>query len=101
MLTVNPQKVGGVSAFDSIVNACNLACMAVTCHTFGEIAAPLLGNAVNVPAVEIVPWMHGAFSGGPVVVDGELTANSGPGLGVSLAPEAKCRTIHQIDFDLQ
>lgn len=101
VLTVNPQKVGGVSAFDSIVNACNLACMAVTCHTFGEIAAPLLGNAVNVPAVEIVPWMHGAFSGGPVVVDGELTANSGPGLGVSLAPEAKSRTIHQIDFDLQ
>jgi L-alanine-DL-glutamate epimerase-like enolase superfamily enzyme len=89
VLTVNPQKVGGIVTFGELAAACNLTGTAMTCHTFGEVAAQLLAGVRDVPGIEVVPWMLGAFEDAPIVRDGRVHSTREPGLGVTLTPEAE------------
>jgi L-talarate/galactarate dehydratase len=101
VLTVNPQKVGGVAAFEDIVAASNLVGMGITCHTFGEIAGSLLGGADIVPCVEIVPWMHGVFADAPVVREGRLRATPGPAFGLRISSAGEGWTTRRTNIELR
>jgi L-talarate/galactarate dehydratase len=92
VLTVNPQKVGGIITFRELAAACNLTGTAMTCHTFGEVSAQLLAGVRQVPGIEVVPWMLGVFEAAPIVADGRVWTATEPGIGLSLAAEAEAWT---------
>lgn len=100
ILTVNPQRVGGVARFQQIVESCNLNGIAVTCHTFPELAAQLLLGADAVPGVEVVPWMLGVFDRLPVLHNGVMCTPDGMGLAIELSADSVEWTRLTEGFDL-
>ena len=84
VLTVNPQKVGGITPFLEIIAAANLLGVRVTCHTFSELAGQLLPFAKHVEMVEVVPWMLPLFANAPRIEHGSVLTADGPGLGLDL-----------------
>jgi L-alanine-DL-glutamate epimerase-like enolase superfamily enzyme len=89
VLTVNPQKVGGIVTFGELAAACNLTGTAMTCHTFGEVSAQLLAGVRQVPGIEVVPWMLGVFEDAPLVEGGRVHTSTEPGIGLALSPAAE------------
>lgn len=84
VLTINPQKVGGITPFLEVVATANLLGARVTCHTFPELAGQLLALANHVETVEVVPWMLPLFKNAPRLEQGLLLPGDGPGLGLQL-----------------
>lgn len=91
ILMPNLQRAGGITPWRTIAAACELARIPVASHVYAEVSAHLLCAIPNGLVLEMVPWWPRLFVETLAVNDGVALPPQGPGLGLSLDPDAIAR----------
>ncbi|MBV8536798.1 MAG: mandelate racemase/muconate lactonizing enzyme family protein [Alphaproteobacteria bacterium] len=84
-------RVGGVTQWMKVAGMAEAFNVPVVSHLIPEIHVHLIAAIPNGRVVEYMPWTMRLFEDPPVPVRGEMTAPTGPGLGLRFSAEIRRR----------
>jgi L-alanine-DL-glutamate epimerase-like enolase superfamily enzyme len=80
-------RAGGITPWMKIAGMAEAFNRPVVSHLLPEIHVHLIAAAPNGLVVEYMPWTRRLFDDPPMPINGEMTVPTGPGLGLTFAPD--------------